>query len=305
MMRFSEVEAFRAVMLSGSTTAAAQTLHTSQPNVSRAIALLEQKTGLKLFDRLPGRLVPTSDGRSFFKEVQRSFAGLHHLDEAAKRIKRFSGGALTVAAVQMLALGLVPRVMQQFCQNLPEVSVSIHTGHATTVARWVEDQTCDVGLVSQVNNNYGLAYEHLYELDAVCVMPPDHRLASKGAITPQDLANEPFISLPRTEHGYSQVDTHFENAGIDRHIRLETSYSSITCSLVMQGLGLSIVNPLASLDYRHAGMVTRPFLPTVKHQGYIIYSKERTNDRLISDFVATVKDVLACELSTLGCKAPA
>lgn len=43
MMRFSEIEAFRAVMLSGSTTAAAQTLHTSQPNVSRAIALLEQK----------------------------------------------------------------------------------------------------------------------------------------------------------------------------------------------------------------------------------------------------------------------
>ena len=42
MMRFSEIEAFRAVMLSGSTTAAAQTLHTSQPNVSRAIALLEQ-----------------------------------------------------------------------------------------------------------------------------------------------------------------------------------------------------------------------------------------------------------------------
>ncbi|WHL27419.1 LysR substrate-binding domain-containing protein [Pseudomonas juntendi] len=129
--------------------------------------------------------MPTSDARSFFKEVQRSFAGLHHLDEAAKRIKRFSGGALTVAAVQMLALGLVPRVMQQFCQNLPEVSVSIHTGHATTVARWVEDQTCDVGLVSQVNNNYGLAYEHLYEVDAVCVMPADHRLARKDVITPR------------------------------------------------------------------------------------------------------------------------
>lgn len=299
MMKFSEVEAFRAVMLSGSTTAAALTLHTSQPNVSRSIALLEQKTGLKLFERLPGRLVPTNDALSFFREVQRSFAGLHHLDEAAKRIKRFSGGALTVAAVQMLALGLVPRVMHKFCNSFPEVSVSIHTSHATTVARWVEDQTCDVGLVSQVYDSYGLAHERLYQVDAVCVMPQGHRLTKKEIITPEDIADEPFISLPRTEHGSSLIDSCFEKAGIQRSVRLETSYSSITCSLVLQGLGVSILNPLATLDYRLNGLVTRPFAPVIKHEGFAIYSKERTADRLITDYIATVKDVLSIEMNSL------
>ncbi|WP_369678880.1 LysR family transcriptional regulator [Sinorhizobium medicae] len=55
-MRFSQVEAFRAVMLSGSTTAAAEILHTSQPNISRSISQLEKETGLRLFERLPGKL---------------------------------------------------------------------------------------------------------------------------------------------------------------------------------------------------------------------------------------------------------
>ena len=58
-MNFKQIEMFRAVMLSGSMTLAAKQLHTSQPNVSRAIALLQRETQLKLFDRVGVRVTPT------------------------------------------------------------------------------------------------------------------------------------------------------------------------------------------------------------------------------------------------------
>ncbi|MFS8146177.1 LysR family transcriptional regulator [Rhizobium sp. R635] len=291
-MRFSHVEAFRAVMLSGSTTAAAEILHTSQPNVSRSIAQLEKISGLQLFERLPGKLVPTSDGLSFFKEVQRSFAGLRHLEEAARRIRRFSGGSLTIAAIQLIALGLVPRTVKRFAEQYPEVSISIHTGHSSAITEWVDDQICDIGIVSQLNAAYALESEVLYEIDAVCVMPKGHHLAAKTSLGPSDIADEPYISFPRNESGYSAVDAIFEEAGISRTINLETSYSSITCSLVAQGLGIAIVNPLAALDYRHTDIVTRPFRPAIKHFGYLIYPKGRPEDRLIASFVDTLKLVL-------------
>ncbi|MHC4043456.1 LysR family transcriptional regulator [Bradyrhizobium sp. 23AC] len=53
-MPISHVEAFRAVMVSGSTTAAARILNTSQPNASRSIAQLEKSMGLRrsTMDRL-------------------------------------------------------------------------------------------------------------------------------------------------------------------------------------------------------------------------------------------------------------
>ncbi|HUL12242.1 MAG TPA: LysR substrate-binding domain-containing protein [Methylococcaceae bacterium] len=299
-MRFSHVEAFRAVMLSGSTTAAAQILHTSQPNISRSIAQLEKMSGLRLFERVPGKLVPTNDGLSFFKEVQRSFAGLRQLDEAAKRIRRFSGGSLTVAAIQILALGLLPRAIKSFAQHYPEVSISIHTGHSSAVSQWVDDQTCDVGIVSQLNEAFGLENEVFYEIDAVCVMPKDHHLAAKAYIGPTDLADEPYISLPRNEYGFSAVDAIFENAGINRIINLETSYSSITCSLVAQGLGIAIVNPLATLDYRHMNIVTRPFLPSIMHSGHLIYRKGHSEDRLISSFVSTLKAAMLDDRGVLA-----
>ncbi|HUN99796.1 MAG TPA: LysR substrate-binding domain-containing protein [Bradyrhizobium sp.] len=288
-MRFSHVEAFRAVMLSGSTTAAARTLHTSQPNVSRSISLLEKSTGLRLFERLPGKVVPTSDGLLFFNEVQRSFIGLQRLEEAVMRIGRFSGGFLRVAAIPTLALGLIPRTIKRFAQLYPEASISIHTGHSTAVSQWVDEQSCDVGVVSHLIESYGFESEELYQIDGVVIMPKDHRLATKSWIQPADLAGEPYISFSRNDYGRSEVDAIFEEAGINRHITLETPYSSITCSLVAQGLGVAIVNPIAAQDYRHMGVVTRPFRPSVKHSATLIYPKGRSEGRLVSSFVETLK----------------
>jgi DNA-binding transcriptional LysR family regulator len=70
-MNLKHIEAFRAVMLAGSMTAAAKELFTSQPNISRLITQLERETGLLLFQRSGVRLIPTSEGNAFFREVER------------------------------------------------------------------------------------------------------------------------------------------------------------------------------------------------------------------------------------------
>lgn len=66
------IEIFHAVMTAGSLTEAAHLLHTSQPTVSRELARFEKVIGLKLFERVRGRLHPTVQGLRLFEEVQRS-----------------------------------------------------------------------------------------------------------------------------------------------------------------------------------------------------------------------------------------
>lgn len=62
-MDVRQIEAFHAVMTSGTTARAAQVLRISQPAVSKAIASLERAVGFALFDREKGRLVPTPEGQ--------------------------------------------------------------------------------------------------------------------------------------------------------------------------------------------------------------------------------------------------
>ncbi len=148
---------------------------------------------------------------------------------------------------------------QALAQIHPETSISIHAGHSTAVSQWVDEQSCDLGVVSHLNEDYGFESEKLYQIDGVCLMPRDHRLGRPNhCIGPADLAGEPYISFSRNDYGRSDVDEIFEKAGISRNITFKTPYSSITCSLVAQGLGVAIVNPIAAQDYRHMGIATRP-----------------------------------------------
>ena len=78
-MNFRQLEAFHAVMISGSASRAAELLQVTQPAVSRAVAELEAAVGFGLFDRVRGRLVPTPEGQTFFAAVSRSFVGLDRL----------------------------------------------------------------------------------------------------------------------------------------------------------------------------------------------------------------------------------
>src|SRR3546814_9943279 len=125
-MNFKQVEAFRAVMLSGSMTAAAESLHTSQPNISRLVAQLERSAGFKLFERVAGRLLPTAEGAALFADVERAFIGLHSLERSAQNIRLAGTGRLRIAAVPLLSLNVLPRVVRRFRQEKPEVAIQLH-----------------------------------------------------------------------------------------------------------------------------------------------------------------------------------
>jgi DNA-binding transcriptional LysR family regulator len=303
MMNLSQVEAFRAVVLSGSTTAAARVLHTSQPNVSRLISQLEKAIGLLLFERSPGKLTLTEEGHTFFTEVQRSFLGLERLDETADKIRRFGTGELRIAAVSTIAFGLLPRAIKRFAQDHPEVGISIHMGHSSVISQWVDSHFCDLGIVSQLSRqDISTERDVLYRIDGVCLMPENHRLAQKKRLTPIDLEGETFISSAKPDELRKTVDRIFDEAGVKRIINIETSYSSIIWSLVGLGMGVSIVNPLAVQDYRSAPVVTRPFAPALPYEGILIIPKGRPANRLVAKFSDVLRMVAREECEALLAK---
>src|ERR687897_862256 len=68
-----QIEAFRAVVLTGGVSAAASLINVTQPAVSRMIRDLQQDLGLVLFERRGTGLVPTSEALSLYAEVERAF----------------------------------------------------------------------------------------------------------------------------------------------------------------------------------------------------------------------------------------
>jgi DNA-binding transcriptional LysR family regulator len=277
-------------------TAAANDLYTSQPNVSRLLARLEKSLGLKLFNRVGGRLVPTEEGQAFYREVERSFIGLKSLESAARSIREFGTGRLRVAAAPSYSLGFLPRVLRQFLVEAPSVTVSVHTNSSTSVEHWTASQFCDLGLVSLVSDDTSVVVERLGDMKAVCVLPPGHRLAAKERILPADLQGESFVSVSPGDGKRQRIDKIFEDAQVIRKLHVETQYGAAMCTMVGLGLGVSLVSPLVARDYLHTGLIVRPFVSDLTFPTYFLSSAHRPLSLLAEQFAALLKRLFAAEI---------
>jgi DNA-binding transcriptional LysR family regulator len=292
-MNFKQVEAFRAVMLSGSMTAAAESLHTSQPNISRLIAQLERNTGFKLFERVSGRLLPTDEGSALFEDVERAFIGLQGLEKSAQNIRRGGTGRLRIGAVPSLTLTILPRVIQRFRQQNPDVAISIHTNDSPTVAHWAASRFCDIGLASYVGEEMpGVDTQVICDVPGVCVFPIGHRLSALKSVTVEDLEGEEFISLSQNDGSRIRIDRAFPSDKAYRKMNLETHHAATVCALVGLKLGVSIVSPLVAEEYRHTGIETRPFKPQIRFSTYLLRPADRPQSLLSQRFGTLIHEML-------------
>ena len=112
-----EIEAFRAVMQTGTTTAAARLLHTTQPSVSRLLAQMQAAAGLKLFDMHKGRLRPTAEAVELFATVQQHFLGRERIERDLAALRQSGAGTLRIGCTPALGLSVIPAVVRSFAQR--------------------------------------------------------------------------------------------------------------------------------------------------------------------------------------------
>lgn len=257
MLNFRQVETFRAVMLTRSMTQAAKDLHTTQPNVSRVIAQLEARIGLRLFERVAGKLVPTREGEVFFRDVEMTFAGLRSLESSAATLRRRGTGHLRISAVPSPALVTVPEAMQLFAERFPDVTVSMHVADSITVCQWTAAGYSDIGVASDIFSSPGIGHHVASEALGVCIVPAGHRLAGMPrALAPADLAGERFLSLSPNDAMRKEIDKVFAAA---------------ICHMVGLGLGVSIANPDVADGFRSLDIAIKPFAPDIRFSTYLVY----------------------------------
>jgi DNA-binding transcriptional LysR family regulator len=247
-------------------------MHLSQPAVSKLIADLEHAIGFRLFVRTKGSsLTITPEAEFFFHEVERSFTGIEVLKSTAASIRNLATGNLHIASLPALSFSFLPRVIGEFRKIYPGVSIRLYTYSSSTVRQWVANQQFDVGLATRAHEVSGVSSTTFLRSVGACVLTPGHRLASRRVIEPADLAGEPFISLMSGDQTRRRIDRVFEDAAVERDLVVETQYAMTVCSLVMQGVGCSIINPAAATEFAAQGLVVRPFRPRIEFE-YMLHT---------------------------------
>jgi DNA-binding transcriptional LysR family regulator len=286
-MNFRQIECFRAVMHTGSMTLAAAQLHTSQPNVSRAIALLQRETQLNLFERVGLRVVPTPEAHALLKEVDRVYVGLQSIGTAAARIRTLGVEGLRIAVTPGLSVSPVPRILQVFRGIRPHVPVVVHTADSATICKWVSSGYYELGLAGYVALPQEVDTELVSSERAVCIVPRAHRLSRKRKVVPSDLAGESFISFAAPDVVRLAIDRVFVPEV--RRLEIETSLATAACAMVARGLGVSLVNPAMLRELALTGVHALAFEPAIHFDCHVVRARQQPTQALVADFVEAVR----------------
>ena len=269
------IEVFRALMLTGSATGAAQMLFTSQPTISREIARLEHLLGYDLFERSQSRLRPNARALRLWEEVQRSWQGLDRIVEHAMALGQPHHASLSVLCMPALSHALLPGALARLQRAHGEVAVSVATQDGPLLQEWMSAQRFDLGLTEVADAPAGTRIWHLPAMDEVAVLPAAHPLAAKRVLKPQDFAGQAFISLARDDPYRHKIDAVFAKARVQRKLLLETLSAMSVCAMVQKGLGVAIVNPLTARACAGADIVLRPLAFSIPFQVHMLLPLHR------------------------------
>jgi len=284
-----QIEAFKAVIENGTVSRASEILNVSQPALSKLIAHLEFDTALRLFDRVKGRLAPTEHGMRLYDEVGRIFSGVRQVENAVEAIRREEQGRLAIGVLPALANTFIQKVTTGFLQARGNVFCSVQAVGSQWIVEWLVSRKLDVGLVSARVDNPYVTLEPILEQPLVCIMPPDHPLASKPHIEPKDLDRVPFVAFDSDIYVAHLVANALQRYKVEPQIVLVTNAAPTICEFVAAGLGVSLIHPLMVSGLEHRVAVRR-FEPHIPYNFQLCRSADSRNAHIVEAFVEELRE---------------
>jgi LysR family hca operon transcriptional activator len=242
----------------GSVTAAAQRLHTSQPSLSRQIRDLEQQVGVELLARSVNGVEPTAAGKAFLDHTR---LALMHVDAAVEtarsaaqptRKKTFAIGFQTGHEMNWLA-----QAMHVLQDELKNIDVTVCSDYSPDLAESLSRGRLDVAFL-RVEPGYDLEYHVVDREPLIVLMPSDHRLAARDSVRPQDFVGETFIGGSNKAAVLRAVtDDYLRRSGLDIRLDHGVDNMAMAMSLVASTRGLALM-PAYANNLLPPSVVSRP-----------------------------------------------
>ncbi len=265
-MNFKQMEAFRAVMLTGSVSQAAKQLFRTQPAVSMMISSLEDEIGFQLFQRHKKRLYPTPEADYLYKEVEAIFARIQDVSQTVQDIQNKQYGFLRIGCMPGPSIHFMPEVLADFLEDHPKIQASLQTRTSDAIAEWIASNQYDIAL-TEMSKHQAVGENQLFELPCVCALPSQHPLAQETVITPAHLDGEPMITLNPDHMVFHDLKQLFEAGGHHMNVNLQTRFFIPALKFVERGLGVCVIDSISAVSYINSAqpgkVVFRRFEPQV------------------------------------------
>lgn len=241
-MNLNQLKIFHAAAESRSFTRAAESLHLTQPGISKHIRQLEDVYGVRLFDRIGKKVTLTRAGEILHETTKKIF---HQIDEAKLKIddlRGLRGGKLLIGASVTVGVYLLPGVLRHFVVKYPEITLSAEISLSREVEDKVLGNQVDIGFVGHPIHDPRMVATRFTTDELVVIVPRRHKLSHRTRIRAHELTSHTFIVAQEGSGTRKAIEGLLHSKGIGLERKMEFGNTEGVKKAVEAGLGISVVS---------------------------------------------------------------
>jgi LysR family cys regulon transcriptional activator len=238
---------------------AANSLHTSQPGVSKQIQLLEDEVGVQIFQRNGKRLTGlTEPGQQVFESIAEIIREEKNIKRVSEEYEKKDTGNFTIATTHTQARYKLPNVVEEFVKKYPKINLNIHQGNPSQVTEQIVNGDADVGIATEsIGLHDKIFCIPCYSWNRIIVMPKAHPLNEEKIITLEHLATYPLITYDYAFTGSTIVSKVFKESNLKPNIMLTAIDADVIKTYVNLNLGIGLIAEMAFDSSKDIDLVSR------------------------------------------------
>lgn len=292
-MELRVLQYFLAVTREQSISGAAESLHLSQPTLSRQLKDLEDELGKQLLIRGNRRVTLTEEGMILRKRAEEILELVKKAEDEISQNDDIIAGDITVGAGETDGIRFLTKAAQDLRKDYPLVHFHIVSGDGITVTENLDKGLIDFGLI------FGEPDESKYEYINVpyqdiwgVMMRRDSPLAKKDSITAKDLEGLPLI-VSRQALRKSELRDFF-SGNMDK-VNIAASYNLLFNGSLMvdEGTGYAICFDKIINVTGDSNLCFRPLEPKITASMYVVWKKYQVLTKATELFLGKLREIAA------------
>ena len=288
-MELRTLRYFLAVAREENMTRAAEILHVTQPTLSKALKLLEEELGKKLFTRHSFSIRLTEEGVLLRNRAEDLVLMADKIEQEFVSLDDISGGELYLGLAESWQIRYLARVIKEFKQQYPNLHYHITSGDTEQIADKLDKGLLDYLVLAELPDSRKYEYLAFPEKDVWgLVFPKEDPLAGKEVIRSEDMAGLPLFC---SEQAWNEELRKWAGSTFSK-LRLEGSFRLSYNGSVFAREGLGYL-----LTFRHlidtsegSGLVFRPLEPPMETTLYVAWNRYQTFTPIAERFLQKLKE---------------
>ncbi|MFD0897401.1 LysR family transcriptional regulator [Loigolactobacillus binensis] len=245
-------------------TETAARLFLSQATVSKQIIALEKEIGLQLFKRDHRQVTITAAGLKILPLVRELVANNAALMAELNVLKSQQSNTLTIRAIPSISQYRAFNILAAFTKAHPEIKLNFAEAESETLANSIAQRRTDI-VFMRIFDVAKCPYDRLLgETDHfVALLPQQHRLATKKALTIADLREESFLQLDEATNLLDPVIKMMQTAGYQPNVTYKGKRVELILEMISRGMGVSILMSHSADLTDFPNIVAVPIAPAV------------------------------------------